>query len=170
MRLRARSTTTVSDPGVGTGRRGWRRVGSAAQSPSRCFPARWPRARHRASRADAERRGPIWRRWMISRADRERRQQSRALQRLGLVRQCREPAVHAALPILQPRRLGGGCEAAQVAQGQREQAARPQCRRQRRQQAKRQRGDAAPDDDRQRGIVEISPCRRSSGWWARAAA
>src|SRR5882724_8021753 len=33
-------------------------------------------------------------------ADRQRREQLRALQRLGLVRQCRDPAVDALLPLL----------------------------------------------------------------------
>src|SRR5260370_26837575 len=32
----------------------------------------------------------------------ERREKLSSLQRLGVVRQCRDPAVHAALPVLQP--------------------------------------------------------------------
>ena len=36
-------------------------------------------------------------------ANRQRREQSATLQRLGLIRQCREAAVDQALPVLQPR-------------------------------------------------------------------
>ena len=59
-------------------------------------------------------------------ADGQGRQQSRALQRLGLVRQSRKPAVHAAIPIFRCQSQAGGREAAQVAQGEGEQAARAQ--------------------------------------------
>ena len=56
--------------------------------------------------------------------DRQRRYELRALQRLGLVGQHREPAVHAAFPIF-PDPLGTDREAAQIAQGKSEQPACP---------------------------------------------
>ena len=61
-------------------------------------------------------------------ADGQGRQQSRALQRLGLVRQSRKPAVHAAIPIFRCQSQASGREAAQVAQSEGEQAARAQRR------------------------------------------
>src|SRR5215813_13315292 len=51
-------------------------------------------------------------------ANRQRRHELRLLQRLGLVRQCREPAVDAALPILRAGWQGSDREAAQIAQGE----------------------------------------------------
>ena len=48
----------------------------------------------------------------------------RALQWLGLVRQCFQAAIHAALPSLGPRRYRADREAAQIAQGQGKEAAR----------------------------------------------
>ena len=62
------------------------------------------------------------------------------------------------------------CEAAQIAQGQRQQPASPKRGRQRRQQAKRKRRGAAARDDRQREVVKLLRCRSSSGSRARAAA
>ena len=66
----------------------------------------------------------------------ERGQELGTLQWLRLVRQCRKPAVHAALPILWVQRQGIDREAVQIAQSESEQAARPQCRRKRGQQPK----------------------------------
>ena len=77
--------------------------------------ARRPRARRRAPRP-TPRCGASAAKVDDLGADRQRRQQLRALQRLGLVRQCREPAVDAALPILRARRQGRDREAAQIAQ------------------------------------------------------
>jgi hypothetical protein len=65
-----------------------------------------------------------------------RRQELRALQRLGLVRQSREAAVHTVLPIVSWLLNCSRREAAQVTQGQRQQPLTPLCRRQRWQQAK----------------------------------
>ena len=81
-------------------------------------------------------------------ADGERRKEMRALQRLGLVRQDFQAAVEAALPVFRPPRQGADRQAAQIAQGQGEESARPQRRRERRQQPKRKRRDNAAYNDR----------------------
>ena len=88
-------------------------------------------------------------------ADRQRRQELRALQRLGRVRQCREPAVDTAFPIARQPWDGTRREAAQIAQGQCQQPSRSECGRQRRQQAKCKRRGAAACDDRQRAVIEL---------------
>ena len=88
-------------------------------------------------------------------ADRECRQQLRPLQRLSLVRQCCESAVHKALPVVGRPQDGISSEAAQIAQGQSEEATRSQRRRQRRQQAKRNRRCGAACKDRQRRVVVL---------------
>ena len=87
--------------------------------------------------------------------DRERRHQLRALQRLRLIRQRREPAIHAALPIVGRPRDRTRRKAAQIAQRQREQPARAKCGRQRRQQAKRKCAGAHPGNDRQSRVIEL---------------
>src|ERR1700722_9504468 len=60
--------------------------------------------------------------------DRQCRQELRPLQRIGLVRQSREAAVHTVFPIVSWPLNGSRRVAAQVAQGQREQPSAPQCR------------------------------------------
>src|SRR6185312_17009406 len=69
-----------------------------------------------------------------------------ALQWLGPVRQRRKPTIQTALPIFGPwQRVAR--EAAQIAQAQRQQPARQQCRRQRGQQSKRERCYSAACED-----------------------
>ena len=102
MRLRARSATTLSVPTskpAASLPSSWRsRAIAVALSPRAMAPsaassvARDPTARGHLAKLDD------------LAADRERRHQSRALQRLSLIRHCGDPAIHAALPILQPRR------------------------------------------------------------------
>ena len=87
----------------------------------------------------------------------------RPLQRLGLLRQRREPAVDAALPVVAASVHRPARGAAGRAERQGEQPPRPQRRRQRRQQAEGQRRGAGAGDDRQRDVVELPACRRSSG-------
>src|SRR5215471_11475228 len=87
--------------------------------------------------------------------DRERRHQLRALQRLRLIRQRREAAKHAALPIVgRPRDWTCG-EATQIAQRQRQQPPRAKCWRQRRYQEERKCAGARPGDDRQSHVVVL---------------
>ena len=61
-------------------------------------------------------------------ADGERRVELCSLQRLCAIRQCRDPAVHAALPVFRAWYEGTISEAAQFAQGQDEEASRPERR------------------------------------------
>ena len=85
--------------------------------------------------------------------DRERRHQLRALQRCRLIRQRREPGVTCGPPNV--GRRGPHRQTTQVAQGQRQQPSRTECRRQRRNQAKRQCRRASTGNDRQRCVVEL---------------
>src|SRR5258708_34871501 len=76
-----------------------------------------------------------------------------ALQRRCLIWRRGEPAVKAALPIVQCRKHGSGREVTQVTGGRGEKATYPKGRRHRRQQQKCQRCHAATYDDGKRGIV-----------------
>jgi len=89
-------------------------------------------------------------------AYRKCRDQLRSLHRLRLIRQHREPPIHASFPILGRPRDRLRREAAQIAQRQREQSTRAKCGRERRQQAKRKRRGPYTPNDRQRGIVKLS--------------
>ena len=144
-------------------------IGQAVRSRSRCWPC--ATASSAASRSvprsslasDAAKLDDLG-------TDRERRHQLRALQRLRLIRQRREPAIHAALPIVGRPRDRTRREAAQIAQRQRQQPAGPKCGRQRRQQAKRQAPRRRPLRRSPVRSCRIARCRSSSGWRARAAA
>ena len=168
--MRPRARSAMAPPAR---RRDWRRgddrADAAARSRSRCFPARRPPARRQAPRPPP-RRGDIWRSWMIS-VPTDSAASSRA--------RCNGSAWSgnaASRPYMRlsqssdRRRHGGDREAAQVAQGEGEQAPRPQCRRQRRQQAKRKRRDAAADERSPAQCCRIAPCRSSSGSSARGEA
>src|SRR4029077_14971007 len=88
-------------------------------------------------------------------AGRQGGQELRTLYRRGFVRQCQEPARYTALPFLGRPRYSTHRQAAQVAQGQCQQATRPERRREGRQQAKGKRRGTTACDNRQGGIVEL---------------
>ena len=120
-RPRARSESAFRKPEFG--KRSQTLIESANPSSLRRYPdARNPQAPNKAPRPSKSRQDPA----QVDDLgpDRQRRYELRALQRLGLVGQHREPAVHAAFPIF-PDPLGTDREAAQIAQGKSEQPACP---------------------------------------------